>query len=83
MIMKNDTCIKAPVAKPIENNSNSFCKPKNGFELLSLLKNGKKCEVVDRLVLSAAKALDSNNCGFSFSFKKSRWNKGWAGFEPL
>lgn len=56
-------------------------RPKNGYELLAFLKENKKCEVADTHAFLAAKALEDNNCGFSFSFKKSKWNKGWAGFE--
>jgi hypothetical protein len=59
----------------------SVLRPKNGHELLRFLKEKKKCEVVDTYAFLAAKALEDNNCGFSFSFKKSNWNKGWASFE--
>lgn len=60
--------------------SNIF-RPKNGHELLKALKENKKCEIVDTHAYLATKALEDNHCGFSFSFKLSRWNKGWAGFE--
>lgn len=56
-------------------------RPKNGHELLQSLKENKQCEVVDTHAFLAAKALEDNHCGFSFSFKMSKWNKGWAGFE--
>lgn len=61
----------------------SAVRPKNGYELLAFLKENKKCEIVDTHAFLAAKALEDNNCGFSFYFKKSKWNKGWAGFERL
>ena len=60
---------------------NLVLRPKNGHELLKLLKENKKCEVVDWLAFDAAKALEDNECGFSFSFKKSKWNSGWTGFS--
>jgi len=56
-------------------------RPKNGHELLQALKENKKCEIVDTHAFLAAKALEDNQCGFCFSFKLSKWNKGWAGFE--
>lgn len=56
-------------------------RPKNGHELLQALKENKQCEIVDTHAFLAAKALEDNHCGFSFSFKLSKWNKGWAGFE--
>ena len=56
-------------------------RPKNGHELLKALKERKKCEVVDTHAFLAAKALEDNKCGFSFSFKMSKINKGWAVFE--
>lgn len=56
-------------------------RPKNGHELLQALKENKQCEVVDTHAFIAAKALEDNHCGFCFSFKLSKWNKGWAGFE--
>ena len=56
-------------------------RPKNGHELLQALKENKQCEVVDTHAFLADKALEDNHCGFSFSFKMSKWNKGWAGFE--
>jgi len=59
----------------------SVFRPKNGHELLKALKENKQCEVVDTHAFLAAKALEDNHCGFSFSFKLSKWNKGWAGFE--
>ncbi len=65
----------------IHNVVDSVLRPKNGYELLAFLKENKKCEVVDWMAFDAAKALEDNNCGFSFSFKKSRWTSGWAGFE--
>ena len=65
----------------IQNVVVSAVRPKNGYELLAFLKENKKCEIVDTHAFLAAKALEDNNCGFSFSFKKSKWNKGWAGFE--
>lgn len=65
----------------IQNVVVSVVRPKNGYELLAFLKENKKCEIVDTHAFLAAKALEDNNCGFSFSFKKSKWNKGWAGFE--
>lgn len=65
----------------IHNVVDSVLRPKNGYELLAFLKENKKCEVVDWMAFDAAKALEDNNCGFSFSFKKSKWNYGWAGFE--
>ena len=61
----------------------SVLRPKNGKELLTFLKEKKKCEVVDWMAFDAAKALEDNNCGFSFSFKKSLWNSGWTGFERI
>lgn len=56
-------------------------RPKNGHELLKALKENKQCEIVDTHAFLAAKALEDNQCGFCFSFKLSKWNKGWAGFE--
>ncbi len=56
-------------------------RPRNGHELLQLLKENKKCEVVDSHAFIAYKALDDNGCGFSLSFKKSNWSKGWTSFE--
>ena len=61
--------------------SGSVFRPKNGHELLKALKENKECEIVDTHAFLAAKALEDNHCGFSFSFKLSKWNKGWAGFE--
>ena len=61
----------------------SVLRPKNGKELLNFLKENNKCEVVDWMAFDAAKALEDNNCGFSFSFKKSLWNSGWTGFERI
>ena len=61
--------------------SGSVFRPKNGHELLKALKENKQCEIVDTHAFLAAKALEDNQCGFSFSFKLSKWNKGWAGFE--
>lgn len=61
--------------------SGSVFRPKNGYELLQALKENKQCEVVDTHAFLAAKALEDNECGFSFSFKLSKWNKDWAGFE--
>ena len=65
----------------IQNVVCSALRPKNGHELLRFLKENKKCEVVDTHAFLAAKALEDNDCGFSFSFKKSNWNKGWTSFE--
>ena len=59
----------------------SAFRPKNGYELLAFLKENKKCEIVDWMAFDAAKVLEDNDCGFSFSFKKSRWTSGWCGFE--
>ena len=59
----------------------SVFRPKNGHELLKALKENKQCEIVDTHAFLAAKALEDNQCGFSFSFKLSKWNKGWSGFE--
>ena len=61
--------------------SGSVFRPKNGHELLQALKENKQCEIVDTHAFLAAKVLEDNHCGFSFSFKLSKWNKGWAGFE--
>ncbi len=61
--------------------SGSVFRPKNGYELLQALKENKQCEIVDTHAFLAAKALEDNQYGFSFSFKLSKWNKGWAGFE--
>jgi hypothetical protein len=61
--------------------SSSVFRPKNGHELLQSLKENKQCEIVDTHAFLAAKALEDNNCGFSFAFKLSKWNKGWSGFE--
>lgn len=61
--------------------SGSVFRPKNGHELLKALKENKQCEIVDTHAFLSAKALEDNNCGFSFSFKLSKWNKGWSGFE--
>lgn len=66
---------------PIQCVVGSVYRPKNGHELLLFLKENKKCEVVDGVSFDAAKALEDNKCGFSFSFKKSNWHKGWASFE--
>jgi len=71
---KNEALNKADV-------SSSVFRPKNGHELLKALKENKKCEIVDTHAFLAAKALEDNNCGFSFAFKLSKWNKGWSGFE--
>ena len=65
----------------IQNVVVSAVRPKNGYELIAFLKENKKCEIVDTHAFLAAKALEDNNCGFSFSFKKSNWNKGWTSFE--
>lgn len=59
----------------------SVLRPKNGHELLQALKENKKCEIVDTHAFIAAKALEDNQCGFCFSFKLSKWNRGWTGFE--
>jgi len=59
----------------------SVFRPKDGHELLRFLKENKKCEIVDTHAFLAAKMLEDNECGFSFSFKKSNWNKGWTSFE--
>jgi len=59
----------------------SVFRPKDGHDLLRLLKEKKKCEIVDTHAFLAAKMLEDNECGFSFSFKKSNWNKGWTSFE--
>ena len=61
--------------------SGSVFRPKNGHELLKALKENKQCEIVNTHAFLAAKALEDNQCGFSFSFKLSKWTKGWAGFE--
>ena len=61
--------------------SGSVFRPKNGHELLEALKQRKQCEIVDSHAFLAAKALEDNHCGFSFTFKLSKWNSGWAGFE--
>jgi len=61
--------------------SGSVFRPKNGHELLQALKENKQCEIVDTHAFLATKALEDNHCGFSFSFKLSKWNKGWSGFE--
>jgi Mg2+/Co2+ transporter CorC len=61
--------------------SGSVFRPKNGHELLKALKENKQCEIVDTHAFLAAKALEDNQCGFSFSFRLSKWNKGWSGFE--
>ena len=66
---------------PIRNVVGSVFRPKDGHELLRFLKENKKCEIADTHAFLAAKALEDNNCGFSFSFKKSNWNKGWTSFE--
>ena len=61
----------------------NIIRPKDGNELLQALKENKPCEVVDSHAFLSAKILNDNNCGFSFSFKKSKWNRGWAGFTAL
>ena len=61
--------------------SGSVFRPKNGHELLKALKENQQCEIVDTHAFLAAKALEDSHCGFSFSFKLSKWNKGWTGFE--
>ena len=66
---------------PIHNVVGSVFRPKDGYELLRFLKENKKCEIVDTHAFLAAKMLEDNECGFSFSFKKSNWNKGWTSFE--
>jgi len=58
-----------------------FFRPKNGHELLQALRENKKCEIVVTYAFLSAKALEDNKCEFSFSFKLSKWNNGWAGFE--
>ncbi len=62
-------------------NSVIVFRPKNGHELLQTLKENKQCEIVDAHAFLAAKALEYNQCGFSFSFKLSKFNKGWAVFK--
>lgn len=61
--------------------SGSVFRPNNGHELLQALKENKRCEIVDTHAFLAAKVLRDNHCVFLFSFKLSKWNKGWAGFE--
>ncbi len=63
--------------------SGSVFRPNNGHELLQALKENKQCEILNTHAFLAAKALEDNQCGFSFSFKLSKWNKGWAGFENI
>lgn len=63
--------------------SGSVFRPNNGHELLQALKENKQCEVVDTHAFLAAKALEDNNCGFSFSCKKSELTKGWTLFKKL
>lgn len=58
-------------------------RPKNGHELLAALRDRKRCEIVNTHAFDAAKALEDNNCGFSFSFKLSKINVGWALFERV
>ncbi len=60
-----------------------YHRPKNGYDLLESLREGKECEVVDTSAHLAAKALEDNNCGFSFSFKLSKVNNGWALFSKV
>ena len=60
---------------------NVFLRPKNGYELIKALTENKICEIVDSHAFLAAKALEDNNCGFSFSFKMSKFNKGWCVFQ--
>jgi len=81
--MKCDKNLKpAPPAQcAIQNVVGSVLRPKDGHELLSFLKENKKCEIVDSHAFLAAKMLEDNKCGFSFSFKKSNWHKGWTSFE--
>ena len=62
---------------------NNIIRPKNGHELLNALKDNKQCEIVDTHAFLASKALEDNNCGFSFSFKLSEINKGWALFKRV
>lgn len=40
----------------------SFFRPKNGHELMQLLKQNKECEILDTHAFLAAKALEDNNC---------------------
>ena len=55
-------------------------RPKNGYELLAAMKEHKDCEIADSHAWIAAKLLEDHLQG-SFSFKLSKWNKGWAGFS--
>ena len=79
--MKTETSLSHSTPPDAKHSLAVVFRPKNGHELLKALKENKQCEIVDTHAFLAAKALEDNQCGFSFSFKLSKWNKGWAGFE--
>lgn len=56
-----------------------IARPKTARELLSALRNGERCEVVNNAAFDAAQRISGK---VSYSFKLSKWNEGWAGFEP-
>lgn len=57
-------------------------RPKNGEDAIKHLKKNVEIEVVDSYAFEAAKTIEEH-ADFSFSFKLSKWNKGWAGFERV
>jgi len=60
--------------------SNMIYRPRNGNELLRLMRNKCICEVADTHAFIASKILEENFNG-SFSFKLSSTNKGWTIFK--
>ena len=57
-------------------------RPNTGREALDSLKLNKEIEVKNSHAFEVAKILEEH-AGFSFSFKKSLWNKGWSGFKKI
>jgi len=57
-------------------------RPKDGKDAIENLKRNVEIEVVDSYAFEAAKTIEEHG-GFSFSFKKSLWNKGWSGFKKI
>lgn len=65
----------------IERVSDNIFRPRNDLELLQALKENERCEIVNTHAIFAAMFLEERNCEFAFSYKMSKWNEGWAGFE--
>jgi len=57
-------------------------RPKNGYDAVEHLKKGTEIEVVNTFSFQASKIIKEIG-KFSFSFKKNKWNKGWAGFKKF